>query len=82
MHPFQTECGMPDSVRGPRSDGELWEADREARFRPPSVLVCLMMLLARDTRTDKARKEEISVQEAWQTSLTFWEEVSMMIKKI
>lgn len=24
MHPFQTECDMPDSVRGPRSDGELW----------------------------------------------------------
>lgn len=56
MHPFQTECDMPDSVRGPRSDGELWEVDREARFRPPSVLVCLMMLLARDTE-DKQSKE-------------------------
>lgn len=56
MHPFQTECDMPDSVRGPRSDGELWEVDSEARFRPPSVLVCLMMLLARDTE-DRQSKE-------------------------
>lgn len=40
------------------SGSELSEADTQGRFRPPSVLVCLMMLLVKDKEEEKKQRRK------------------------